>query len=251
MPDLPFLAAIALAATIVGLSKSGAAVGLGGVNVPLLTMVMSARDAAGVLLPVMVLIDMIALFVYAREVNWRIIALLLPGCLAGIGLGWAMSARVEEAAVRLMVGVVTLVFLVDSTVPIRRKLVNRPPSRPWGVFWGAVSGFTSFVSHTGGPPYQIFVMPRKLAPAVFAGTTAVFFAIVNAIKLAPYAALGQLQPTNLMVSAGMVPLALAAMFGGVYITRRIAPVLFYRIAYGLMLVFSIKLIWDGLSFYLG
>jgi len=249
MPDLLFILALALAAAIVGISKSGVAMGLGGVNVPLLTMVMSARDAAGVLLPVMVLIDVIALVVYAREVDWKIVFILLPGCIAGTALGWLMSASVDEAAVRLAIGLVTLLFLIDSTFPIRKKLVGRPPSRPWGVFWGAVTGFTSFVSHTGGPPYQIFVIPRKLAPAVFAGTTAVFFAITNMIKLVPYAALGQLQPSNLMLSAAMVPLALAAMFGGVYLTRRISPKLFYRIAYGLMLAFSLKLIWDGLSFY--
>lgn len=178
MPDLLLILALALAAAIIGLSKSGVAMGLGGVNVPLLTMVMSARDAAGVLLPVMVLIDIVALFVYAREVDWKIVLILLPDQVLGTGLGWLMSASVDEAAVRLAIGLVTLLFLVNSTFPIRKKLVGRPPSRPWGVFWGAVTGFAGFVSHTGGPPYQIFVMPRKLAPAV-SGTTAVFFAIAG------------------------------------------------------------------------
>jgi uncharacterized membrane protein YfcA len=251
MPDPLFILAVALAAMVVGISKSGVVMGLGSINVPLLTMVMSARDAAGVLLPVMVLVDMIALYVYAREVNWRIVFIVVPGSLLGIGLGWALSASVDEAAVRLAIGVVTLLFLIDMTFPIRKKLAGVvPPSRSWGVFWGAVSGFTSFVSHNGGPPYQIYVIPQRLAPNIFAGTAAVVFAITNIAKLGPYALLGQLQPGNLAISAGMVPLSLAAMFGGVYVVRRVPATLFYRIAYLLMLVFSLKLIWDGLAHYL-
>ena len=70
-----------------------------------------------------------------------------------------------------------------------------------GVFWGAVSGFTSFVSHAGGPPYQIYVTPLRLAPRIFAGTMVVFFFIVNALKLVPYFFLGQFARANLLTSA--------------------------------------------------
>lgn len=238
---------LALAAVIVGLSKSGLFVSLGAINVPLLTLVISARDAAGILLPVMLAVDAVAIVLYARSVSWPILVIMLPGCLAGNLLGWQLSAMVSEEALRLAIGLVTLAFVLDAWFPLRARLVRDRPSRPWGVFWGAVTGFTSFVSHTGGPPYQIFVLPQRLPPTVFAGTTAVFFAVNNAIKVLPYAALGQLSATNLTQSAAMIPVALVAMGFGVWAVRRISASTFYAIAYWLLFGFSLKLIWDGLG----
>lgn len=249
MPDPFFLVILVLAGIIVGISKSGLVVSLGVIGVPMLTLVMPARDAAGVLLPVLLVTDAIALWVYARAGTFdrRILLLMLPGCLLGIGIGWALSAVVSEPMVRLIIGVVTLGFVIDALLPLRKKLEGLPPSRFWGTVWGAVSGFTSFVSHTGGPPYQIYVLPRKLPPAVFSGTTVVFFAVANTVKLVPYGFLGQLQTGNLALSAALVPVALVAMAGGIWAVRRIPSQLFYRIAYALMVVFALKLIWDGLA----
>lgn len=236
---------LSLAAVIVGLSKSGLFVSLGAINVPLLTLVMSARDAAGILLPVMLAVDAVAILLYARSVDWRILAIMLPGCLAGNALGWQLSAVISEESLRLAIGLVTLAFVLDAWFPMRARLVLEKPSVGWGVFWGAATGFTSFVSHTGGPPYQIFVLPQRLSPTVFAGTTAVFFAINNAIKVLPYAALGQINASNLALSAALIPVALVAMGVGVWAVRRISAQAFYAIAYWLLFFFSLKLIWDG------
>lgn len=245
------VALLVLAAAMVGLSKSGLLVSLGSINVPLLTFVMSARDAAGILLPVMLAVDAVAILLYARSINRRILAIMLPGCVAGNALGWQLSSLVTEESLRLAIGIVTLAFVLDAWFPLRKRLERLNPSTGWGLFWGAATGFTSFVSHTGGPPYQIFVLPQRLPPAVFAGTTAVFFAITNAIKVVPYAALGQLSATNLAISAAMIPVALAAMGFGVWMVRRISAPTFYAIAYWLLFLFSLKLIWDGLGPLLG
>ena len=244
--DLWTIALLVLTSAIVGLSKSGLAVSLGAINVPLLTLVMSARDAAGILLPVMLAVDAVALILYARMIDRRILAIMLPGCVAGNLLGWQLSALVSEEALRLAIGLVTLAFVLDAWFPLRARLVRQRPSTGWGMVWGAATGFTSFVSHTGGPPYQIFVLPQRLPPTVFAGTTAVFFAINNLIKVLPYAALGQLNGTNLTLSAAMIPVALLAMGAGVWAVRRISAGAFYAIAYWLLFFFSLKLIWDGL-----
>lgn len=247
MTDPTFIAAIVVAGLLVGISKSGLAVSVGAIAVPLLTLVMPARDAAGALLPVLLAVDLVALALYARRVDKRILMILIPGSLIGTLLGWLLSATVDEHAVRFAIGIVTFVFVIDAWFPLRKKLEGLPPSRGWGTFWGAVTGFTSFISHTGGPPYQIFTLPQKLAPAVFAGTTAVFFSINNMAKLVPYYFLGQLQASNLMLSAMMIPVALVAMAAGYYLVKRISPKLFYNMAYALLLLFSIKLIWDGIA----
>ncbi|WP_196260547.1 sulfite exporter TauE/SafE family protein [Pelagibacterium limicola] len=246
MFDPAFFAVAIAAVFIVGLSKSGLVASMGMVGVPLLTLVMPARDAAGMMLPLLLIMDAIALVVYRREVDWRIFWILLPGAMLGTVIGWALSAVVSEAMVRLAIGVVTLLFVLDAWLPLRKKLEGLPPSRPWGTFWGSIAGFTSFISHTGGPPVQIYMLPLKLPPVLFAGTNAVLFAVINAAKIVPYFFLGQLSVSNMQAAATLVPVAIGAMLLGVFLVRRISQTLFYRIAYILIFLLSIKLIYDGI-----
>ena len=253
MPILdPYFVTVAvIAVLVVGLSKAGLLGSLGMVGVPLLSLVMPARDAAGIMLPVLLAMDVIAVYAYRKEVDWRILWIMLPGAAIGTLLGWALWAVVSDAAVLLFVGVVTLLFILDALLPLRKKLEGLPPSRPWGVFWGGFAGFTSFISHTGGPPFQIYVLPQRLRPALYAGTTSVFFAFVNTAKLVPYFFLGQLSLDNLQLSAALIPFGLGGVFLGIYLVRRISAALFYRIAYWLVFLLSLKLVWDGAAGLLG
>ena len=242
----PYFALIAtLAVLVVGLSKAGLLGSLGMVGVPLLSLVMPARDAAGMMLPVLLAMDAVAVWTYRKEFNWRIIAIMLPGAAVGTILGWVLWSLVSDDAVLILVGVVTLLFILDAILPLRKKLEGLPPSKAWGAFWGAFAGFTSFISHTGGPPFQIYVLPQRLPPAVYAGTTAVFFAIVNTAKLVPYFFLGQLNVHNLSLSAALIPVGLVGVLGGVWLVRRISMTWFYRIAYWLVFLLALYIIWKG------
>ncbi|MEQ9637060.1 MAG: sulfite exporter TauE/SafE family protein [Devosia marina] len=247
MIDPVFVTIAVIAVLVVGLSKAGLLGGLGVVGVPLLTLVMAPREAAGMMLPVLLCMDAVAIWMYRKECDWSLIRIMLPGAAVGTLLGWAFWAVVSDSAVLLMVGVVTLLFVLDAILPLRKKLEGLPPSKPWGVFWGGVAGFTSFISHTGGPPFQIYTLPRRLPPAVYAGTTAFFFAIVNTAKLVPYYFLGQLNAQNLTLSAALAPVGLIGVCIGVYLVRRIDAKLFYRIAYWLVFLLALKLVWDGVT----
>jgi len=242
----PYFVTIAtIAVLLVGLSKAGLLGGLGVVGVPLLALVMPARDAAGIMLPVLLAMDAIAIFAYRKEVDWRIIRIMLPGAAIGTLVGWALWSIVSDDMVLLLVGIVTLLFVLDAVLPLRKKLTGLPPSTPWGRIWGGIAGFTSFVSHTGGPPFQIYVLPQRLAPALYSGTSAFFFAIVNASKLVPYFFLGQLSAHNLTLSAALIPVGIAGVLIGVELVRRVSAEFFYRIAYGLVFLLALNLIWDG------
>jgi uncharacterized membrane protein YfcA len=243
--DPYFVTVAVIAVLVVGLSKAGLLGSLGMVGVPLLSLVMPARDAAGMMLPVLLAMDAIAIYAYRKEVDWKILWIMLPGAAIGTLVGWALWAVVSDAAVLLFVGVVTLLFILDALLPLRKKLEGLPPSRPWGVFWGGFAGFTSFISHTGGPPFQIYVLPQRLSPAIYAGTSAFFFAIVNASKLVPYFFLGQLNVHNLQLSLALIPVGIFGVLGGIFLVRRISVKWFYRIAYWLVFLLSLKLIWDG------
>ena len=245
--DPYFLTIAVIAVLIVGLSKAGLLGSLGMVGVPLLTLVMPARDAAGMMLPVLLAMDAIAIWTYRKECDWRILRVMLPGAAVGTLLGWALWSVVSDAGVLLFVGVVTLLFILDALLPLRKKLEGLPPSKPWGAFWGGFAGFTSFISHTGGPPFQIYTLPQKLDPVRYSGTTAFFFAIVNSAKLIPYFFLGQLNVSNLTHAAILAPLAIVGVLVGVWLVRRISIKRFYQITYWLVFLLALKLIWDGVQ----
>lgn len=245
LPEPNVLIFLFLAAMCIGLAKSGLLVSIGTAAVPLLAFALPAKEAAGLLLPVLIAGDIVALSIYRREVSWPVLVILLPACLLGVGVGWAFFAFVSEAVVRIIIGVVALLFVLDAWLGLRKKLIETTPSKGWGLFWGAVTGFTSFISHTGGPPYQIYVLPLKLSPAIFAGTTAVFFFVLNTSKLVPYYFLGQLTVSNLELAALAIPVVFASMAVGVFLVRRVDPGIFYKIAYVLLLLLAINLIWEG------
>jgi uncharacterized membrane protein YfcA len=247
MIDPLFWTIAILAVFIVALSKSGLLGSLGMVAVPLLALVMPARDAAGMMLPLLLVMDAIAIWTYRKDCDWHIIRIMVPGAMIGTLIGWGLWAVVSDAMVLLFVGVVTLLFVLDSLLPLRKKLEGLPPSRGWGAFWGSFAGFTSFISHTGGPPFQIYVLPQRLPPVTYAGTTAFFFAIVNTAKLVPYFFLGQLSVSNLTVGLMLTPIAIGGVVIGVFLVRRISVKLFYRIAYWLVFLLALKLVYDGVQ----
>ena len=245
MFDPVFWSIAVLAVVIVSFSKAGLLGSLGMVAVPLLSLVMPARDAAGMFLPLLLVMDVIAIWTYRKDANWHILWIMIPGAAIGTLIGWALWAVVSDAMVLLFVGVVTLLFILDAMLPLRKKLEGLPPSKPWGWFWGGFAGFTSFISHTGGPPFQIYVLPQKLSPVNYAGTNAFFFAIVNTMKLVPYFFLGQLTVSNLTVGLILTPLAVVGVLVGVWLVRRISVKFFYQLAYALVAVLAVKLVYDG------
>jgi uncharacterized protein len=207
--------------------------------------VMNPVIAAGMLLPVYVVSDMFGLYAYRHAFDRRVLAILLPGAVAGIAVGWATASVVPEAAVTLLVGVIGVAFGLNLI--LKRVVVAEPkaPEVAPGLFWGAVTGFTSFVSHAGAPPYQVYTLPLGLTKAVFAGTSTIAFTVINAVKLVPYYALGQLNLDNLKTAAVLALPAVIAVFAGVGLVRRMPEELFFRLVTWALLAISLKLIWDG------
>ena len=244
----PLFYAFAIPAVIlVGLAKGGFGGPLALLGVPMMSLVIPPVQAAGIMLPILVVMDMSGLIAYRGKYDGESLRILLPPAILGIGVGYFTAAHVSDAHVRLLVGLVAVLFTLDYLRGGARRGEPKP-QRPWtGRFWGAISGFTSFVSHAGGPPYQIYMLPLRLDPIRFAGTTVLFFTSMNAVKLVPYAALGQFDATNLATSAMLLPLAPLATLAGVWLVRRVQPALFYRITYLAVGVIGLKLLWDGLS----
>ncbi|MCT7377273.1 sulfite exporter TauE/SafE family protein [Chelativorans salis] len=240
-----YLAAIP-AVILVGLSKGGFGGAMALLGVPLIALVVPPVQAAAILLPILIVMDVVSLWAWRGFFDRRLLAIMLPGALIGITIGWLTAAVVTEGHVRLIVGVVTFLFFMRWVVDKVRsgeRIANHSPYK--GFFWGTVSGFTSFVAHAGGPPYQVYALSLKQDPKLYTGTSVVFFAIVNAVKLIPYFALGQFDATNLTASLILVPLAPLATLAGVWIVKRMKPQVFYPFMYTMVLIVSLKLIHDG------
>lgn len=238
-----FWVAAMIAAVLVGMGKGGMPV-VGMLSVPVLSLVISPVAAAGLLLPVYVVSDVFGLYAYRAAYDRRVLAIMVPALTLGVGLGWATASVVPEAMVTVLVGVIGLAFALNL-IWRRGAVTPRPATVRPGLFWGAISGFTSFVSHAGGPPFQVYVLPLGLTKTVFAGTSTIAFAYVNAIKLIPYYALGQLSLANLEIAVLLMPAAAVSVFLGVQLVRWLPEAVFFKAVTWALLLISAKLIWDG------
>jgi uncharacterized membrane protein YfcA len=244
--DPIFYLAAGLAVTCLGLAKGGF-IGFGLVATPLLALTISPLQAAAILLPIMLLQDLISAWTYRRDWDGWNIAVTLSGAILGIGAAWTIAASVPDSYVRLTVGLIALAFALNywsGRTPIGS---TSRPAAIRGVFWGAVSGFTGTLANAGGPPLVIYVLPQGLEKLTFVGTMAIFFTVLNTIKLIPFFALGQLSMRNLATSAVLVPLAVATNFLGIWLVRKTPTSLFYKIAYLLVFLISLALIWQGVA----
>ena len=236
----------ALAALLVGLSKGGLSM-LGSLAVPLMALVMSPVKAAALLLPIFVVSDMFGLWSYRREFDRRNLIILISAGVVGITLGWATASLISDRIVGLIVGLIGVGFCFSVWRQRHRVVQPRGADVPRGLFWGTLMGFSSFVSHSGGPPYQVYVLPQQLPKTVYAGTTTILFAVVNAVKLVPYWALGQLNTSNLKTSVWLMPIASAGTFAGVRLVRVLPQRIFFAAVQTMLLLVSIKLVFDAFN----
>ena len=167
-----FYAAAVPAVLFVGLSKGGLGGAMGQLGVPLLALVVSPVQGAAIMLPILIVMDIVALWSWRGYRDMRTLKIMLPGAMIGIFTGYLTAKMVTDDMVTLIVGLLGLWFVLRHIISARRKVVAaRPHNAVLGAFWGTLAGFTSFVAHAGGPPYQIYTLPLKVDPKIYAGTS--------------------------------------------------------------------------------
>jgi len=233
------------AVTLTGISKGGMGGGAAGIATPLLAMVISPVQAAAVMLPILCMMDLAGLQVYLGRWDRRIMRVILPAGLLGCVVGTLTFSHLNDNWIRLLLGVMALAFLAYNLMP--RAVPLRKPSDRQGYFWSMLSGFTSFVSHSGGPPLMVYLLPQKLDKAMFVATSVVFFGAMNYAKIVPYLWLGLFDFRNLATSIVLIPIGVAGTYLGVWLQTRINTRWFYRLVYALLFLTGIKLLYDGLT----
>lgn len=246
-PEPLYLACAIIAVIISGLAKGGFA-GVGALAMPVMALGVDPVRGAAILLPILILQDAVSVWAFRRSWDGRILRIMIPGAAVGIGLGWLFATHVSEVAVLGVLGAISVLFGVQRLWVERGAAVVLPSDSPgWvGFLFGIASGFTSQIAHAGSPPFQMWVLPKKLPRDMLVGTTALAFAVMNWMKLPAYAALGQFTRANLIATAMLVPVAIAATFAGVALVRRVDPARFYTLIYALMILLGLKLVADAL-----
>ena len=244
MSGWEFWVAGILGAVLTGLGKGGMPV-VGALTVPLMSLAMPAPLAAGLMLPVYIVSDWFGLWAYRKEFDRRVLTIAIAGLTLGVIVGYFAFALVPERWINGLIGLVGAAFAL--TMLIRRNVVVDPkPARlAPGLFWTTVAGFTSFINHTGGPPYQVWTLPLGMKKAVFAGTSTIAFAYVNLLKLPFYWHLGQVNIGSLKVAAMLTPVAVLAVFSGVKLVKILPDKLFFQLVVWTLLAISLKLIWSA------
>jgi uncharacterized protein len=241
-----FFAAAIPAVLLMGLSKSGFGSGFGSLAVPIMALSVPVPQAAAIFMPLLLVMDLLGIAAFRRDVDKVLLRFLLPFGVVGIGLGTVLFQWVSPHWVAGVVGVLTLLFLAQQLVFPPQKSGARMPS---GVGAGLIvaSGFTSFVAHAGGPPYAAYMLGKRLSPVVYTATAAYFFFIINLSKWLPYTYLGLFDSRNLLTSLLLVPVAFAGVWLGIRLAKRIQQALFYRCVHLGMFLTGCKLIWDAFA----
>ena len=227
-----------------GIAKGGFAGPISMLAIPLMSLVMSPLKAAGILLPLLVLMDIIAIFIFWKKWDVKILKIIIPASIIGIIFGTFTFQYTTENQIRLIVGIITILFVIISVVQKNNLLLR--PTKIKGYFWAGTSGYTSFLIHAGAPPMNFYMLPLKLDKITYIGTATYAYFIINLVKLIPYYYLNLLGPSNLRISFYLIPIAIISVGIGYYLQKIISEKIFFNIIYILLFVSGLKLIYDAI-----
>lgn len=231
---------------LTGLGKSGFGSGIGALATPLLALTIGAVNAAALLLPLLIIMDLFTIPYYYNRFDRRHLTILLIGSLFGIAVGayFFDALSHNEQALKMGIGALAILFVL---LQIGRSLIlgalsEQKPGRVIGWIMGALGGFTSTIAHAGGPPVTIYLVPQRLPRDIYVGTAALLFAIINLIKLVPYSYLGLLRVGNISTIVVLAPLAYVGVWLGVFLNKRFTDKWFTRFVYAFLLLTGIQLL---------
>ena len=251
LSDVILWTTMTAAVLILGLSKGGFA-GIGMISTPLVAAVLDPMTAVGLMLPIMLIQDLIAVLMYRREPNLRLLKIMLPGAAFGVVIAFFFSRQIPESGILFLLGAISLTFSVWQLIEIgcvkRTRATITGQDRFLGFVAGIASGIASSIAHAGSPPFQIYVLPKRLDKEAYVGTSVVFFAATNFMKVPSFAMLGLFKAELFFTSLKLMPLAVFASWLGAKLVQRMNIRNFNMLINGLLLVLSFVLIGQSLGF---
>ena len=215
----------------------------------ILALVISPTQALGIMFPLLLMIDTLALRPFWKQWDWGAVRILIIGALPGVALGGVFFTIANDDAIRLMIGIMSLVYVATQ---LPKFVANSPRPRrtfPTWIGWisGCVCGFGSCVSHAGGPTAAIYLLSLGQPKTVYQASSVLLFWAVNVFKAVPYGVLGIFSVETLKIDLILVPFAILGTYLGVWLHRRIPERPFFMLTFALLLVTGTKLVWDALT----
>ncbi len=244
MIDLYFYLSASIGVVLFGISKGGFAGPIAILAIPIMALSMSPVSAAAILLPVLLVMDVVAMYIYWNQWDLKKIKVIIPPALFGIVIGALTFKYSSDDSIRIIIGTIAILFILLSI--IQKNSIFIKPTKKKGIFWSLVGGYTSFLIHSGGTPVNFYLLPQKLNKTVYVSTMTLVFLIINTIKLFPYYYLNQLVISNLTVSLILSPLAPISIYLGYYLHKKVNEDTFYFFIYFFLTIGGIKLIYDGI-----
>jgi uncharacterized membrane protein YfcA len=212
----------AIVIVLIGLAKGGLGGTLGVLATPLMSLVMPADQVIGLLLPILMTADVFAVASHWQRWDRKQLLLLMPGSVIGMLLGTVFIAVISPETLRRGIGVIVLIFVLYRLFERQILSFMQYTPRNWhGFVAGGVAGFSSTLAHTGGPPVAIYLLMQNIQPRAFVATSALFFAIVNWIKVPSYLYIGLFDWALLGQVLWLLPLLPVSVWIGKWISTRI------------------------------
>jgi len=230
-----------VAALIVGISKAGIG-GLGMLSVVIFAQIMPAKQATGMVLPLLCFGDLIGASVYWRHAKWIHLRRLFPWTAAGVGIGYFALGVIDERQARLLIGGIVL-SLVAMHLIRRRFSGHETEHGAWfAPVIGVLAGFTTLVANAAGPLMAVYMLAMRLPKLDFVGTGAVFFLILNLFKVPFMVHLGLINASSFTLNLALAPVVIAGAWFGRKLVLKIDQRTFENVALGLSLIAGAKLL---------
>ncbi len=242
----PYFYIVAIPAVLFyGMAKGGLGPGPAAIAVPIMSFVIDPVQAAAIMLPILCVMDLFAVWNFRKHYDLYYLKILLPAGITGIIIASFLMGHLNADALKFIIGIIAVLFCLNYWFKSEDHKKKKPGVLS-GYFWGTVAGFTSTQIHAGGPPISVYLYPQKLDKLVLMGTIALFFIVINYLKLIPYALLGQLDSTNLLTSLVLMPLAPVGVKLGYIVLNKISQKTIYRFLYIVLFLSGCKLLYDSI-----
>ena len=238
---------LGFASLIMGMSRGGIGGGFGLVGVLLAAQIMPPLTAAAFLLPILVVTDPFAYWLYRKDVVWRSMHILLVGGLIGMVIGAITIRLITPEGLKIFIGLLAFILVGDGLVRHFRKVTKPRILGPfWGLLSGSLAGYSSFLIHSGLPPIAAYLLPQNITRQAFLGTVAVFFSICNFLKIVPYWYIGIFNFDLIWLTSLFIPVSFVGLFIGRIINNYLSDRIFFIIVYFTIFALGVRLIWTGI-----
>lgn len=240
-------ALMALAAFLSGVGKTGIA-GLGILAVAMFASVLPARESVGTMLVLLLAGDVVAVWSYRRDAEWRYLWRIFPWAGAGVLIGAFAMGQIDDLQIRRLIGAVLIGLIVLYmarqwlTRNVPKSDGEQPAMAPWLVgATGILAGFTTMVANASGPVMILYLLALRLPKFVFMGTTAWFFLILNSFKVPFNIALDMITWNSLLTSVWLIPFSVVGALWGRWVLKVVDQQRFEQLALLLTLVATVRL----------